>query len=72
MKASFCSETPVLTYKAVTFMFTAVKTNSRFRAKSIAENIAKGSENDPPKDDAHVFFQKCSQIIRQRGRGKKL
>jgi len=53
-------------------MFTAVKINNHFRAKSNAENIANDSENDPPKDEAHVFFQKCSQMIRQRGRGEKL
>lgn len=52
-------------YKTVTFSFTAVKTNNRFRAKNNAENIANDSENDPPKNGAHVLFQKCSQITWQ-------
>jgi len=49
-----------------------VKTNNPFHVKSNAENIANDAENDPPKNDVRVFFQKRSQTIHQRGRGEML
>jgi hypothetical protein len=63
MKAPFCSETPILTYQSkichilqIRYLYIQSGENNRFRAKSIAENIANDSENDPPKDDTHYFF----------------
>lgn len=80
MKAPFYSETPVFTdWTKICYILQSryPYIHSRENKQSLScqkhvENIANDSENDPPKDDAHVFFQKCSQIIWQRGWGEML